>query len=283
MNINSIPSNKVNTLKSIGKLTISEDFNRIINPINDTFYPQILGGGWMFKENTTNCSQLQQSGVAIIFVCKGRWKQLNNTLSTLIPLLQRQHLCYRIFVIDQEDDGLLNKAAMFNVGFVEARKRFNFNCVIFHDADLIPLDDRIPYGCDEEVKRHAVHLSVGVSTWNYMLPYRSLIGGVLKISIEHFIMINGYPNSYWGWGGEDDDLAMRLKVSNINYVHINSSIGRYLAQPHVKGIRSNNKLRHKLLGSAKRRFHCDGLNSLKYKILMYSENVYFTHFLISLK
>ncbi|TNN15465.1 Beta-1,4-galactosyltransferase 1 [Schistosoma japonicum] len=96
------------------------------NFINDTFYPQILGGGWMFRENTTNCSQLPQSGVAIIFVCRGRWKQLNNTLSTLIPLLQTQHLCYRIFVIDQEGDGLLNKATLFNVGFSLNEKTFRF-------------------------------------------------------------------------------------------------------------------------------------------------------------
>ncbi|TNN15466.1 Beta-1,4-galactosyltransferase 1 [Schistosoma japonicum] len=283
MNVNSIPFNKVNTLKSVGRLKINDDFNHAINFINDTFYPQILGGGWMFRENTTNCSQLPQSGVAIIFVCRGRWKQLNNTLSTLIPLLQTQHLCYRIFVIDQEGDGLLNKATLFNVGFVEARKRFDFNCVIFHDADLIPLDDRIPHSCDDEVRKHAMHLSVGVSTWNYMLPYRSLIGGVLKISTDHFILANGYSNSYWGWGGEDDDLEIRLRASNIHYVHINSSIGRYLAQPHAKQIRSNGKLRQKLLKNAKKLFHHDGLNSLKYKIRLYSENLYFTYFLISLK
>jgi xylosylprotein beta4-galactosyltransferase, putative len=36
-----------------------------------------------------------------------------------------------------------------------------------------------------------------------------LIGGVFSISTNHFILANGYSNFYWGWGGEDDDMAER--------------------------------------------------------------------------
>uniref|UniRef100_A0A5K4F3Z1 Beta-1,4-galactosyltransferase n=1 Tax=Schistosoma mansoni TaxID=6183 RepID=A0A5K4F3Z1_SCHMA len=160
-NIDSVPSSKVNGLKPMGKMPFTGEFNEEMNLINDTFYPQSLDGSWMFKEETTDCSNVLQSGVAIIIVCRDRWKQLNNTLSSLIPVLQRQHLCYRIFVIEQKGTGILNKARLMNVGFIEARKRFDFNCVIFHDADLIPLDDRIPHGCDEETMESVVHLSVG--------------------------------------------------------------------------------------------------------------------------
>ncbi len=36
------------------------------------------------------------------------------------------------------------------------------------------------------------------------------------MSAEHFKSVNGYPNRYWGWGGEDDDLSERY--SNINKI-----------------------------------------------------------------
>uniref|UniRef100_A0A5K4FBZ5 Beta-1,4-galactosyltransferase n=1 Tax=Schistosoma mansoni TaxID=6183 RepID=A0A5K4FBZ5_SCHMA len=282
-NIDSVPSSKVNALKPMGKMPFTGEFNEEMNPINDTFYPQSLDGSWMFKEETTDCSNVPQSGVAIIIVCRDRWKQLNNTLSSLIPVLQRQHLCYRIFVIEQKGTGILNKARLMNVGFIEARKRFYFNCAIFHDADLIPLDDRIPHGCDEETMESVVHLSVGVSTWNYILPYKSLIGGVLKISSAQFIQVNGYSNSYWGWGGEDDDLERRLKASNIVYKHIEKSIGRYLAQPHDKQVKGNIRSVLDLLENAVSRMLTDGLNSVKYKVSTYFEKQHYTYFLISLE
>ena len=38
---------------------------------------------------------------------------------------------------------------------------------------------------------------------NYSLPYKRLFGGVSCMSTAHFKLVNGYPNRYWGWGGND--------------------------------------------------------------------------------
>ncbi|CAH8856377.1 unnamed protein product [Trichobilharzia szidati] len=284
-NIQSVPRHRIDEFKQSGAVTVNANLTNAEIMINDTFSPHLIGGSWMFKEENnnseSNCSHVPKSGVAIIFVCKNRWKQLNITLSTLIPILQKQRLCYRIFVVEQEDDGLLNKAMLLNIGFVEAKKRFDFACAVFHDADLAPLDDRIPYGCDKQTMKTVVHLSVGVSSWNYKLPYKTLIGGVLKISTQHFLAVNGYSNSYWGWGAEDDDLERRLNAAHIEYIHINESIARYLALPHPIQTRSQSKLRYSLLYKASERMHTDGLNSLKYNITIISEQRYYTYFLIS--
>lgn len=41
------------------------------------------------------------------------------------------------------------------------------------------------------------------------LPYVQLVGGVFSVSVRDFVQLNGYSNLYWGWGGEDDDMAHR--------------------------------------------------------------------------
>ena len=41
------------------------------------------------------------------------------------------------------------------------------------------------------------------------LAYKTLFGGVEGFSVEHYREVNGFPNRFWGWGGEDDDLYAR--------------------------------------------------------------------------
>lgn len=41
------------------------------------------------------------------------------------------------------------------------------------------------------------------------LPYTEFFGGVSGLTVEQFQKINGFPNAFWGWGGEDDDLWNR--------------------------------------------------------------------------
>ena len=45
------------------------------------------------------------------------------------------------------DSHKFNRGTLLNVGFVEAMKDFAWDCFIFHDVDLLPLDDRNSYVC----------------------------------------------------------------------------------------------------------------------------------------
>ncbi|XP_017463873.1 PREDICTED: beta-1,4-galactosyltransferase 1-like, partial [Rhagoletis zephyria] len=38
------------------------------------------------------------------------------------------------------------------------------------------------------------------------LPYYDIFGGVSALTREQFETVNGFPNNFWSWGGEDDDL-----------------------------------------------------------------------------
>lgn len=60
-------------------------------------------------------------------------------------------------------DFRFNRASLFNVGFRESDRVAHFDCFIFHDVDLLPEDDRLPYRCGKQ----PIHLSVSVDTHNY--------------------------------------------------------------------------------------------------------------------
>ncbi len=87
----------------------------------------------------------------------------------------------------------------------------NITCIILHDVDLIPEDDGNFYICEPGNPKHTTSRvrQLG-STRGYIRYYEFLIGGVLILTFDMYKTLNGFSNLYWGWGGEDDDLALRL-------------------------------------------------------------------------
>lgn len=49
--------------------------------------------------------------------------------------------------------------------------------------------------------------------FSFSLPYKSFFGGVSALTPEHYMKINGFPNTYWGDGGENDDIATRYQCT----------------------------------------------------------------------
>ena len=119
--------------------------------------------------------------VAIIIPYRDREDQLKVLMNTIHPILYRQNIRYRIFVIEQQSD-TFNRALLMNAGFQESFKFANYACFIFHDVDLLPEDDRNLYNCPDMPR----HMSVAVDKFDYQLPYKRIVGGVLAISKFHF-------------------------------------------------------------------------------------------------
>jgi hypothetical protein len=90
-----------------------------------------------------------------------------------------------------------NRALLMNIGFSEALNDENWDCFIFHDVDLVPIDGRNIYDCPIWPR----HMSVAVNTLDYELPYKEIFGGVSALKREHFEMVNGFSNLYFGWVG----------------------------------------------------------------------------------
>ncbi|KAM6448090.1 beta-1,4-galactosyltransferase 3-like isoform 3-T7 [Liasis olivaceus] len=143
---------------------------------------------------------------AIIVPYRNCEKQLHHFLYYLHPFLQRQQLSYCIYLIHQAGSGPFNRAKLLNVGVHEALKDNDWNCLLLHNMDLVPENDYNLYVCDEYYPKH---LSTAIDKLYYRLPYSSFFGGVTALTPDHYMKINGFPNTYWERLGEDDDIAER--------------------------------------------------------------------------
>ncbi|MCP9260480.1 Beta-1,4-N-acetylgalactosaminyltransferase bre-4 [Dirofilaria immitis] len=164
-----------------------------------------------------NC--LSRHRVAIIVPYRDRAAHLCILLHNLHSLLTKQQLDYAIFIIEQHENETFNRAKLMNIGYVEAMKLYDWQCFIFHDVDLLAEDDRNIYSCPDQPR----HMSVAINK----LPYGSIFGGVCAIRTEQFLKINGFSNSYWGWGGEDDDLSLRVTSAGYKIMRYLTKIARY--------------------------------------------------------
>lgn len=209
-----------------------------------------------------NCNSRQS--VAILIPHRNREKHLLYLLHHLHPFLQRQQLHYAIYVIQQAGDATFNRAKLLNVGYLEALKDHNWECFIFHDVDLVPENDHNLYVCDKQPK----HLVVGRNVTGYKLRYKGYFGGVTALTKEQFLQVNGFSNIYWGWGGEDDDLRIRVTLQKMEILRPPANVARYTMVFHKRDSGNEiNKDRMRLLSQTPRMWKKDGLNSCSYKTL----------------
>lgn len=124
-----------------------------------------------------------------------------------------------------------------NAAFIFAES-LGVDCVVFHDVDMFPQDDRNPYSCPPGPR----HLGAFVSNLGYQLWYKEIVGGVLAVSMADYRAVNGYSNQFWAWGGEDDDMGQRILSLNYTIERPNPETGRYSMLKHVKRKRTAPKL-----------------------------------------
>ncbi|XP_016968234.1 beta-1,4-N-acetylgalactosaminyltransferase bre-4 [Drosophila biarmipes] len=233
----------------------------------------LLRPGGAFEPD--NCRA--QHHVAIVVPFRDRYAHLSVFLRNIHPFLMKQRIAYRIFIVEQTNGKPFNRAAMMNIGYLEALKLYQWDCFIFHDVDLLPLDDRNLYNCPRQPR----HMSVAIDTLNFRLPYRSIFGGVSAMTREHFQAVNGFSNSFFGWGGEDDDMSNRLKHANLFISRYPVNIARYKMLKHQK--EKANPKRYENLQNGMSKIEQDGINSINYAIYSIKQFPTFTWYLAELK
>ena len=165
----------------------------------------IQKGGWW---SPNDCKSNHH--IAIIIPMRGRYAHLPILLRHLLPLLRKKNKHFRVFVVEQSTTDPFNKAKLYNVGFKEALKYFPYTCFVFHDVDLLAESLNVMYGCEES----PVHVSALTDVNNYKLIYDYMFSGVQMFTKEDYEIVNGFSNSFWHKGGEDDNMFDRVNDAN---------------------------------------------------------------------
>ena len=172
---------------------------------------------------------------------------------------------YQIFIIEQSEfsknkyGGKFNRGKLLNIGIQRAINQ-KYDVIISHDVDLYPRTNMLPYySCIPKYPNH-----IG-NVWKTKYTQWEFVGGILAMTPKQLKEVNGYPNDFWGWGGEDDALYNRItkKIGKIlkpedgdmnEWLHNNSPPSRL-----------NEKKKENILVDLIN-WKKDGLNSLKYYI-----------------
>lgn len=200
--------------------------------------------------------------------------------------LQKQQLDYALFVIEQMDTKKFNRAKLFNIGYIFTQLMHEYDCLILHDIDKIPEDTSYGYACPKNPK----HLpgffrkaSLGRHKHKYFSShyYQGFFGGVSSLRKEHWLAINGMVNSYWGWGGEDDELYMRLVIKHIRVDFAREKNSRFVILYHKPDAVYSNRPMPKRM-RVKKDMMRDGLNSVKFELVDIKYEPLFTHIKVKL-
>nr|BAG51967.1 unnamed protein product [Homo sapiens] len=237
--------------------------------------PGVLMGG---RYTPPDCTPAQT--VAVIIPFRHREHHLRYWLHYLHPILRRQRLRYGVYVINQHGEDTFNRAKLLNVGFLEALKEdAAYDCFIFSDVDLVPMDDRNLYRCGDQPR----HFAIAMDKFGFRLPYAGYFGGVSGLSKAQFLRINGFPNEYWGWGGEDDDIFNRISLTGMKISRPDIRIGRYRMIKHDRDKHNEpNPQRFTKIQNTKLTMKRDGIGSVRYQVLEVSRQPLFTNITVDI-
>lgn len=236
--------------------------------------PDVTDGG---KYTPSDC--LPKWRVAIIIPFRHRDHHLKYWLHYLHPILRRQKVGYGIYIINQFGEETFNRAKLLNIGFLEAMKDAEYDCFIFSDVDLIPMDDRNLYHCYEQPR----HFAIAMDKFGFRLPYAGYFGGVSGLSKAQFLKINGFPNEYWGWGGEDDDIYNRITLNGMKVSRPDIRIGRYRMIKHERDKHNEpNPQRFTKIQNTKVTMKKDGINSLHYRVVHFAKFAMYTNITVDI-
>ena len=94
-----------------------------------------------------------------------------------------------------------------NAGFREAMREEDWDCLFFHDVDLIPEDDRNAYTCDSNPKHAAI--AMDKFGYKYVLP--------LWIFLEPFLLSDKTPRCDAFWNALPIYLFIYVFILNLDF------------------------------------------------------------------
>ena len=197
----------------------------------------------------------------------------------LMNKLLEPYCNFKIYIIEQSNDGNnFNIGKLKNIAFEMAKREDKYDNYVFCDIDTIP-DYHLMFYLINEYK-YPVSLAARGTRYESMNieKRKPFLGAMISFTSTLFEKINGYPNNFWGWGGEDDSLLNRMIENKINKVYY-PEIGQIIDFEENEKMVSINNIREKVKDEKKdllkyeklsndiTTWKKNGINSLNYKIL----------------
>ena len=185
-----------------------------------------------------------------------------------------------ILIVEQsKDNRKFNRGALLNAGVLYLQKNFpEVNVVVMHDVDIIMNPEMVDtyYGdYPDNPEAEIVHLGNSVKSD----MYETQLGRVIRCTTKAYMDMNGFPNNFYGWGGEDDALVYRIYMNGLTvYRPSEKNVGVEL--PTKNDVKQASTVEEKKLMELKKEMgkwenrHLDelnwkmnGLNSLQFKTI----------------
>lgn len=146
--------------------------------------------------------------LAILVPFRDRFEELLRFAPYMHQFLIDQSIPHHIFVLNQVDRYRFNRASLINVGYLHTKQQYDY--IAMHDVDLLPINKDLHYDYPEKGPFH-----VAAPDIHPKYHYQTFVGGILLVNREHFQLLNGMSNKYWGWGLEDDEFYVRIKDAGL--------------------------------------------------------------------
>ena len=261
----------------------------------------------LLEEHLTALPKQSASAIIIPFRASGDNAVVRNEqLAEFLNEVPKKVSPSDIYIVEQLADGRrFNRGALLNCGFVlatlhemkgdksfltmldeysgfiDASEVLSMNEVstdekshshyIFHDVDLIPSDSLAPYY--RAVPPEPLHIGW---CWDRYRRFKGYFGGVVSMTRDQIVSVNGYGNDSWGWGAEDDVLRTRIYLNQQGIARpaVNSGTFRDLEcmtyeekKKSIARAREENPIQWEQIASVRETWKSNGLCSLCFKVL----------------
>lgn len=246
-----------------------------------------------------------QKKIALISIYRDNsLKNRSKQKKIFIDYYQKIHNNIDIFIIEQSKKHDFNIGMLKNIGY-DLIKNKNYDYYIFSDIDLLPDDQLSHYLYNSQyfpltlAARGTLYENLPFNQYikyyenNIYAPYTHFIGGINIFNKHTFEKINGYPNHFWGWGGEDVILLYRLfynhfhlyypkkgRVIDIeNNIDINQKMKTLKDSNENKECKREEKIYEYFINNTLKQ---DGLTNIKEKYIV-DKIINKNHFVVTLK
>lgn len=140
-----------------------------------------------------------------------RRDELINFLDNFRKYMKKNNVNYKLIITEQNNDDPFNRGALYNIGFLESEKRFKFfKKYIMANVDFTFNED-IEFPSDFLLFNNGF---IDIYTIGENLP---IIGACFCVDPLSYLLTNGFPIDFYGWGGEDFAVFNRIRQRRVPY------------------------------------------------------------------